>query len=110
LGVIRSGYAEGLIEFLQAIAPEWATKLTMERLSFIRELSERDSRVGVLKAENAHLREMLNRVLHAGARLARAEDVVNSNGYVVVPHGETLAEARALLADLTTEKDSPDGN
>jgi hypothetical protein len=28
--------SEGLIEFLQATAPEWATKLTMERLSFVR--------------------------------------------------------------------------
>lgn len=33
-------HAEGLIEFLQATAPSWATKLTMERMGLIRQITQ----------------------------------------------------------------------
>lgn len=42
-------YAIGLTEFLQAIAPQWVEELTIERLSFVRVISERHSRVAVLE-------------------------------------------------------------
>lgn len=32
--------SEGLVEFLQATAPDWATKLTKERMSFVRLLAD----------------------------------------------------------------------
>jgi hypothetical protein len=87
LGVTRPGYAKGLIEVLQAIAPEWSSKLTMERLSFVQALSERHSRVGVLE-------EAIKEMVDAGP--TEWGDVVR------------IAE-KALGTDLP-EKDSPDGN
>lgn len=36
--------SEGLVEFLQAMAPQWATKLTKERMSFVRLLAAKQSR------------------------------------------------------------------
>jgi hypothetical protein len=42
--------SEGLIEFLQAIAPQWATKLTMERMTFVRLVADATRRAEKLKA------------------------------------------------------------
>jgi len=50
--------AEGLIEFLQATAPSWATKLTMERLAFVRKLSEAQAEVARLRAALEYASEM----------------------------------------------------
>lgn len=49
--------SEGLIEFLQATAPAWATKLTMERLTFMRLIANAERENGRLKAllEKQHL-------------------------------------------------------
>lgn len=42
--------SEGLIEFLQIAAPSWATKLTRERLSFVRLIAEANRENQRLKA------------------------------------------------------------
>jgi len=56
--------SEGLLEYLQATAPEWATRLTMERVTFLRIVSnlkegqrlveDRSRRLEALRAEAEH--------------------------------------------------------
>ena len=49
------------------------------------------------KERIAELETVLRNVLDRGCRLALAEDVTDSYGYIAVPHEEMIAEVRAVL-------------
>ena len=62
-------YAEGLIEFLQATAPTWATKLTWERLGLIRQITAERRLVEGLVAALESFVSTCNRQTATGTRL-----------------------------------------
>lgn len=62
------------------------------------------AKVARLRAQRDALVEALDRVLNAGCRIARVEDVADQYGFVAVPHEEVMEEVRALLARVRGEE------